>query len=134
MTTTTLTRPLRDEELRLEAEARIAAGPLAFVRYCNTCKQTSPPVGYDDTQACGDCGQAFPGLPFTWRTARDPEQGTVLILRRGDYAQTALAPSPDDEHFAYRVRTRWGMSVDRIERSERAKAVTKLIAEGKLSA
>lgn len=114
MTTTTLLRPAPAEEARLEVAAREAGGPLAFVRRCGECNTITTPTGSGDAQSCGTCDHPFPGTPFTWRIAEDPDLGTVLILRRGDYVWVKAVSPTDQPNVLARA---WRVMQQSLERA-----------------
>lgn len=94
--TEALTRPDRDEELRLEAASRALGGPQAYPgrRECDTCHRNVVPAhadGWSDYQECPHC---LLGLPEPWVTWMIRPHGNRdwLILRQGD--RCAIVPAP----------------------------------------
>lgn len=108
----TMTRPERDEELRIEAESRATAGPWAYhgTRECPACESNSEPVHPDDTdrQVCGSCGADLPGDPVTW-AIREHADGALFVLRHGDHCRAVGAPprTNDDDVNAALAANIW---------------------------
>lgn len=92
---TTITRPDRAEELRLEAESRATAGSFVYrgERYCPACDRDGEPIHPDSTdrQTCPHCKAYLPGAPVTWMIRTDDDH-EVFILRSGDYCISGRAP------------------------------------------
>lgn len=89
----TLTRPEPEEELRIEAESKATAGVYAFTG----------------------------SNRFTWSVQKDPDAGTIFVLRDGDYCQAVPAPelTGDSESDALVVARRWSKLEGRLERGVR---------------
>ncbi len=98
---TPFTRPSRDEELRLEAEARTTGGPNAFRRWCQSCDAFGTPIDHDvnttPRQSCPHCGHEFP-TALNWRTV-EADGFLWLVLRQGDVGQAMkIEPGMDVGH------------------------------------